>query len=178
MKKNQEERQQTDSLMTMLDSSDKIFLSFDTARVKNILDSTDHKVELIKEYSPDSLDRETTILLSDYLHIHQALEKFPGERKNILPQISFSLKQLRDMKHDLTDGAMSKEEFAKYFPQELKSISELNSYIRMTSSKVNLLVTQYDLMKSKVDSFITTLDTLHEHEKKNPDLNQGNIDTD
>ena len=118
MKNNQEALKQTDSLMTILDSSEKIFSSYDTTRVKNILDSTDHKVELLKKYSPDSLDKETTILLADYLHVLQALEKFPAERKNISSQISFSRKQLNDMKHDLSDGAMSKEEFAKNFPEE------------------------------------------------------------
>jgi hypothetical protein len=178
MKNNQAEIKQADSLMTALDSAEIKFMSFDTTRIHNILDSTDHKVELIKKFAPDSLDKETTILLANYLHIHQALEKYPPDRRNIFPQISFSKKQLNDMKHDLTSGAMSKEDFIKNFPEEGKAIAELSSYISMTSSKASLVIAQYDFMKAKVDSFIATLDTIHESERKNPNLNQEIMDMD
>jgi len=172
------ELKRTDSLITILDSSEKIFFSFDTMRVKNILDSTEHKVELLKKYAPDSLDKETTILLADYMHNNKIIEKSFGERNNIPPLITFARKQLDDMKRDLRDGAMSSEDFTKNFPEEQKAISELNSYINMTSSKTNSLILQYEFMHTKVDSFITTLDTTRESKTKNKDLNQGNVDMD
>jgi hypothetical protein len=178
MKNNQAELKQTDSLVTAIDSTEMKFMSFDTTRIENILDSTEYKVKLLKKYAPDSLDKETTILLANYLHVHQSLEKYPSDRKNISPQISFSRKQLENMKHDLNSGAMSKEDFVKNFPEEKKAVAKLSSYISMTSSKANLLIAQYDFMKMKVDSFITTLDTLHESEMKNPNLNQENFDMD
>ncbi|MBK5285283.1 MAG: hypothetical protein JJE25_07745 [Bacteroidia bacterium] len=178
LKNNSAELKQTDSLITMLDSSEKIFLSFDTNLVKNILDSSDRKVELLRKFAPDSLDKEITILLSDYLHINKTLEKSFGERNNVNPQITFSRKQLDDMKRDLNNGAMSKEDFTKNFPEEEKAVSELSSYIVMINTKTNLLLAQYEFIRTKVDSFITTLDTTHESEKKNRDLNLGNIDMD
>ncbi|HLG34234.1 MAG TPA: hypothetical protein VI757_05085 [Bacteroidia bacterium] len=178
LKNTQEEIDQADRLMTAIDSAEMKFISFDTTRVSSLLDSTGFKVKLLKKFSPNSLDKSTTILLTDYLHVYMALEKYPTDRKNIFPQIAFSRKQLDNMKQDLTSGAMSKEEFAKNFPEEEKAVVELNSYISMTSSKANLLILQYDFMKERVDSFIATLDTLHENEKKNPNLNQMNFKED
>lgn len=177
-KKNAEEVKQADSLSLMIDSAEKNFFSVDSVRIKNILDSNEHKEMLIKKYSPDSLDKQTTILLANYLRLLKTLEEFPSEKKNVLMQISLSRKQLADMKHDLQSNSMSKEDFAKYFPDEQRAVDQLCSYMSMTAYKTNLMISQYDYMKGKVDSFVSTLDTLHESENKNPDLNQEFIDKD
>jgi len=178
MKNNQEEIKKTDSLMTIIDSAETKFLSVDTLRIKNILDSTEYKEMLIKKYSPDSLDKETTILLADYLRILKAMENFSFEKKNIVMQIALSRKQIYDMKHDLWKNTMSKEDFGKYLQEERKAIEQLCSYLNTISYKTNLMVAQYDFLKWKVDSFISTLDTTHENESKNPNLNQEFIDKD
>ena len=169
---------QADSLISMIDTAEKKILSVDTFRIKNILDSAEHKVMLLKKFAPDSLDKENTILLSDYLHIFQALQRFASERQNIFSQISFSRKQLADMKQDLFENKMNKEEFAANFTEEKKAVNELCSYVNLTASKTNRFLSHYDFMQAKVDLFIAAMDTVHENKNKNNDLNQGNIDTD
>lgn len=178
VRKNQDELKRTDSLMNVLDSAENKFLASDSTRIQNVLDSMNHKTKLIQKFASDTLDKEMTIFLSDYLRIQQALEKYYPDRRNIIPQITLSKKQLDNMKHDLNNGAISKEEFEKYFPEEERAVTELSSYISMTTSKAYLLLLQYDFIRTKVDFFITTLDTIHQREEKNPDLSQENIDTD
>jgi hypothetical protein len=177
-KKNAEQMRRADSLSVKIDSAEKIFFAVDTTRIKNILDSSEHTERLIKEYSPDSLDKQTTIMLADYLRSLKALEEFPAGKKNALFQISLSRKQLADMKHDLEANSMNENDFAKYFPDEQRAVDQLCSYLNMAAYKANLMISQCDYVKGKVDSFVTTLDTLNERKIKNPNFNEEFIDKD
>jgi hypothetical protein len=171
-KKNQAEINRIDSLMAVMDSSAIKFMTIDTVRIKNIIDSSKHKVKLIREYAPDSLDKQTTILLVDFMQLYEALENFSVDRKNIFPQITFSGKQLENMKYDLSNNAMNEKEFKENFPQEQRAVGELYSAMNMHSYKTSLLIAQYDNMRTRVDSFVTQLDTTRGNKKKNPNLNR------
>jgi len=130
------------SLLELVDSSEELLNSVDTAKLFNTV--KDIKKELwIFGNKYDTLDREAAFKVADYYGGKKALYFLTDNYQKFNNEINVARTQLDALKKDLHSGAITKEKFLAYFKNEQQIIVVLNDKISNAINGVDETVNKF-----------------------------------
>ncbi len=141
---NQKEIAEVDGLLTLIEETEKSLLSIDTARVF----ATQRQMEIdFKEYTQftDTITREEVFRVDE---IVGSKKKFNRTTKNyiaFLDNVNYSKEQLGNLKTDLKNGLIKKEQFLIYFESEKSAFNGLTKKIEKSIGDFEVAIAKYEL---------------------------------
>ncbi len=147
---------EVEGLITMVDELEKAVLSVDTSKAFAAKRKMAMDIKAIDNLN-DTLDRETAFRLDELFKDKKVIFRFNTNYTSILDQIEYTKKQLADLKQDLNNGLITKEEFDTYYAIEHSSIMDLNTQINKSVAGVEEAVQAYELFKGDIDKLINDL---------------------
>lgn len=135
--------------------TEKTVLSFDTADIFSVKRQLTNDIQIF-EGVRDTLDRQTAFALNDYYLGKKRLYKFVNNYDNFLKEIEFSKTQLENLKEDLNNSKITKEQFMEYYQLEqtevMKLSSEVNEAVSGLEGTVEKMKDNRENVKGLLDS--------------------------
>lgn len=128
---NKKEIGEVDALLATVLESEKSLLSIDTSVVFTAKRQMDMDMAEIKMIN-DTLTREEAFKLDDIFGSKKRMSKLMNNYPGLIRQIEFSKKQLNNLKQDLENGLVKKEDFQKHYLTEQTEVMTLNTQINKT----------------------------------------------
>ncbi|MBL4669315.1 MAG: hypothetical protein JKY30_08640 [Flavobacteriales bacterium] len=141
---NEKEIGEVDALLSIVDETEKLFLSIDTARAfaaKRILE-----VDLAEfnKYA-DTLKKEEAFKIADIFGGKRTLYRLVSNYPGFTQQLEMSKKQLTNLKKDLENNLINKENYTSYYGSEQKAIMDLNNKISNAIAGLETVIGKYEL---------------------------------
>ncbi len=141
---NEKEIGEVNALLSIVEETEKSLLSIDTSVVFRAKRQMDEDILLLNQYI-DTVNREEAFRLDAIFENKKKLKNIVRHYPSFVKQINFSIKQLSNLKQDLENDLMSKEDYKKHYALEQEQIMVL-------SNQINKLVGNIDLAIEKLKS--------------------------
>jgi len=140
---------EVDGLITMVNEIEKTVLSVDTAKAFQAKRQISNDLQLIENLG-DTLDKESAFILDDYYSGKKRLYRFYNNYKDFIVQIDYSKKQLDNLKQDLNNGIVTKENFKEYYMLEHASLMDLNSKVNKSVGGIEEAIQKMELKRPDI----------------------------
>jgi hypothetical protein len=141
---NEKEVGEVNALISIVEETEKSLLSVDTSVVFSAKRQMDKDVLELNKYK-DTINREEAFRLDDILGSKKRLKNIVRHYSEFIKQINFSKNQLTNLKQDLENDLMSKEDYKSHYAMEEEQVMFL-------SNQINKLVGNMDLAIEKLKS--------------------------
>jgi len=121
---------QIDSLNAVLDSALKKLNTLDTTVVQSHFKEYSKNIKIIRENFKEKDNNEIWTVLTRYGMLKKPLRDFTNHYVKYSKQISFSRKQLSNLKADIKDNAVAKDKVLQYIGEEASFVN----YIKISVS--------------------------------------------
>lgn len=158
------EVKEVDSLIKILNGTKELILSVDTAEVFPLKREVKKNLQNLQAYK-DTLDRESAFLMSDYHSYRKTLYFISDNYYRFIAEVELSEKQLNDLKKDMNNGAITKENFVKYFEAEQAIIVDLNTKISKAVNGLEIIIREIKKIQPQVDEIMATVEGKEEKEE-------------
>jgi len=155
---------EVDGLINIITETENILLSIDTSRAFTASRQIKSDLEQLNA-AKDTLTKEEAFRLDDYYSGKKKLYRLASDYASYNSQINFSKTQLANLKQDLTNGKITKEDFSNYYESEHAVVFDLNSQI---NKAVNGL--EETLEKLRIDRE-EILNIIEQHKQKAAESN-------
>ncbi|MBL7899733.1 MAG: hypothetical protein JNJ99_14435 [Crocinitomicaceae bacterium] len=130
-----------DSCMTRIDELERMYMEINFDSLQLMVDHIMHNEDMMKKYyKSDTVNRELGMYMNNCKGFRKTLKDLHGKQVGFQDEIFALRVQFKNMKTDLMNGAMTKEQAAEYLPAEMEAVQNLD--IR--------LVEFFDLQKSQI----------------------------
>ena len=150
---NKKEIGEVDELISMIEDSEKSLLSVDTSVVFAAKRQMDIYIADINSLN-DTLTREEAFQLEEFFGSKKRLHKIMGNYPGFIRQIEFSKDPLNNLKQDLENGLIKKEDFKTHYVTEQAEIMSLNAQINKAVGGLDFAVEKLESDKSAILEFI------------------------
>ena len=136
---------EVDALLVIVEESENSLLSVDTSIVFAAKRQMDNDMTEIKMIT-DTLTREEAFKLDDIFRTRKRFNKITTNYSGFIHEVEFSKNQLNNLKQDLENELMKKEDFKIHYAKE-------KEYIMVIKSQINKVVGGLDeaIEKQKID---------------------------
>ena len=141
-----EEISSIDSLYRAVLSADSLIRYVDVEKISGYKEEIVTNMGYIQKNFNDSMTNELRILLTDYYAIRKPLRVLLSRTEFYMQELNYSKEQLQNLKHDIEQGTIEKEQFSKHLETENQAISGLVKEIRQYT----------DVLNTKIEFFIRT----------------------
>jgi hypothetical protein len=148
---------QIDSLMTELTKAEAIMTELDISFTDEALAKVEEKLGFIEANLTDTLDRDMALFLSDFSRMRKNLNKLKATHKAQKEQISYSLKQLENLKYDVKNQLTSSEEFNEYYHSEKESVNRVLETSMNYNAWHNSSEKRFAVLDSATDVLVTQI---------------------
>jgi len=126
-----------DSLKIVIDSVEKQLNIIDTTMVKSVVKEYSENSEQIRDYFKDEDKNDDSIwkAITSYGILKKPLKNFIKDFPGFYSEISFSKKQLIDLKADIKKSKIKEEKISKYTKEEAEAVNELR--VQVNGSIIN-----------------------------------------
>ena len=135
--------QQTDSLLNIVILIDTTIASYELDTAKDRYKTMKNEVEFFGMYltvlPEDSLQR---ISLSEYANTSKGFKRFFNNLTTFVTSIKFTRSQLENLKADIINGVLDKDETAKFLSEEKKAVNDLHTEMQKSIEKYNWLCSE------------------------------------
>jgi hypothetical protein len=167
------ETTQIDSLISGLEKAEQDFEKAPYEKAEEIEKKAKSQLAEIQKLVSDTLNRRAAILIGQYANIagHEEEEKEKDEGKSdfgekeveyIEKELKFSIKQLKDLRHDLVSGNLTLESFRKHFENEKRATERI---VRVADMKVFRWKQIVELSDSLEPAILQLTDSLRQIKK-------------
>jgi len=150
------ELRQIDSLITVLNNTEKFFELTTKAEERN--KEMDFKLKTLQLKYKDTLSFEESQILTDYHLNRKVYEKYIKQIGKATKEIEQLRNQLIDLKHDLENDLISKAEFVDFIIEEQQDITANYSQTKEYYDTVEKYEDMYNKMTPLVDELISRID--------------------
>ena len=140
---------EVDSLMSIVSETEKSLFSVDTSRAYSAKRQIEADLKFIATMG-DTLDKETAFRLDEYYSGKKKLYRFSENYDDFIRQLNFSKDQLTNLKQDLNNGKIKKDDFNKYYQTEQSSIMELNSKIHKSIDGIEVAIQKMEIDRDDI----------------------------
>jgi hypothetical protein len=140
---NEKEIGEVEALITKANETEKSLLSLDTSKVFG----TKRQLEIdMAEFSKfgDTLTKDEAFKVADYFGSKKKFFRLTAGYPKFIGQIETSKKQLNDLKADLENGVIKKENYTKYYAEEYSALEDLNFQINKLITGIDVVVEKYE----------------------------------
>ncbi len=149
----EKEISEVENLLTDVNEIEKSLLAVDTAKVFSTKRQMEKDLQEINKIK-DTLTREEAFRIDELFSSKKRIFKLSEKYADFLGQIDFSKKQLMNLKQDLENGLMTKEDFAKNFSVEQTSVTELKNKIGKRVDGLDVELEKFRLFRPDIEEFI------------------------
>jgi ribosomal protein L16 Arg81 hydroxylase len=166
-----------DSLLTVLDNSEKMLEEIDFEKVEESAKIASENLEKIKPLINDTLNRDKVFLMSNYAIVCGEEEEEGGAKKGegsdyeevrekyMEKELELCKKQLKNLKHDFSSGEMDEASFKKYYEVEKEKALQIISFIAMESTSHTYRLSLFDSLHPLVIKLKDSLETAAANKK-------------
>lgn len=166
-----------DSLLTVLDNSEKMLEEIDFEKMEESAKIADEELEKIKPLINDTLNRDKVFLISNYSIVSGEEEEEGGGKKGegsdyeevrekyMEKELELCRKQLKNLKHDFSSGEMDEASFKKYYEVEKEKALQIISFIAMESTSHTYRLALFDSLHPLVIKLKDSLETAAANKK-------------
>jgi hypothetical protein len=156
-----------DSLETEVKKSLAECKTMDTSWVHPLTKKANYNVKMIKTvYNPDTINVEEVSAITYYKGFRKLGMGFVRERQKMIEEFNKTLKQLKDLKTDAENAALSKEDLKKFILEEKSVTTELiYKFNDMKYTTIEVLK-NYDSLTPKIEKLIEEHTIIFEEAKK------------
>lgn len=153
---NEKEIGEVDALITKVNETEKSLLSIDTSKVFGT------KRQLEKDMADfskigDTLTKEEAFRVEDYFGSKKKFHRLTKGYPKFISQIETSKKQLNDLKQDLENGVIKKENYTKYYADEYSTLQDLDFQINKLITGIDIVVEKYEKDRPELLSLMDEL---------------------
>jgi hypothetical protein len=141
---NQKEIAEVDALFEIINDAEKSLLSIDTALVFGAKRQMDMDIAEVSEIN-DTITREEAFRLDDIFRSKKGFKRITSNYPGFLHEIEFTKNQLNNLKQDLENGLIKKEDYKTHFSNE-------EEYILMLTGKISKTINGLDIALEKQKS--------------------------
>lgn len=142
---------QLDSTSTILQSLEKNLLAIDTGYLRSSFDSAAHYLSTIKEKCfNDTVQKNTAIFLSDVYECSGNICYVLDSSKWLEKIINESIQRVNNLKYDLAQNLIEKNNAKEYVAYELKAANKMSESIVRAIEKANVCCVKLDSMKTQI----------------------------
>lgn len=119
----------------------------------------DDLLTIKKHYiGPDTTNLALGSMLSNYKGIRKVFGRTAKEKKKIMNAIPEEREQLKNLHHDISNGANNREDYPSFVMKEKNNVAQLDTMSLLFERSVNETREIFHTLKPKVDSLISTLE--------------------
>jgi hypothetical protein len=176
-KKENAETRVIDSLLTVLDNSEKMLEEIDFEKLEQSAKIASHNLEKVKPLITDTLNRDKVFLMSNYAIVCGEEEEEGGGKKAegsnyeevrekyMEKELVLCKKQLKNLKHDFISEEMDETSFKKYYELEKEKALQIISFIAMESTSHIHRQAMFDSLHPLMVKMIDSLETAAKNKK-------------
>lgn len=146
-----------DSLGTHLNHVREVVTAVDSALIVRRLDEMNHTGEWLLDNLTDTLDRQTGLVVGDYLRCQKFYRKSMDRYKLVRNELEYSEKQLQNLRTDVKNSFYSEEEFKGYFETEATSVERLVNATDELEGTYEAVNQQYQKFKPSVTEILDSI---------------------
>lgn len=146
---NQNEIDQVDELLSLVKESEKDILMIDTSRVFSM------KRQMVRDFKnytqfTDTVSKEEAFRIDEIFGNKKKFIRFAKNYNSLIVKISHSKEQLNNLKTDLENELMSKEDFLTYYESEKTAFNDLKLKLSKSVGNFNVAIAKYELERKEL----------------------------
>lgn len=146
-----------DTLLNILDTSLAKISSWEAEDIQRAKKEAEADLHFIQRSYPDSMDLSLATRLGDYKINRKLLKTILENGDGLKNEMEYSVRQLKNLRHDLNNNRIDSTQASKYMKDEWKAASLLMQRYNMVSSKQERALTRHAELKTVADSVIQEL---------------------
>jgi len=147
---------EVESLLSIVNDTEKSLLSVDTARVFSAKRQMEKDLAEINK-TKDTLTKEEAFKIDELFASKKGIYRLTENYSNFIGQINFSKSQLTNLKQDLENGLMTKEAFTENIAKEQTYVLELNKEINKGVDGLEVNLEKLRLFRPEIEELIEQL---------------------
>jgi len=140
---NEKEIKQVDALIAKATETEKSLLSLDTSKVFGTKRQLEKDIAIFTKIG-DTLTKDEAFKVSNIFGSKKKFYRLTAGYPKFINQIETSKKQLIDLKQDLENGLIKKENYTTYYSDEEAALKELDFQINKLITGIDLVVEKYE----------------------------------
>lgn len=144
---------QIDSVYKKVQENETILLSIDTAAMGKMIKYNVEALKYIQDNFKDTASKEEAIFMSDIVAVKRSFSKLIIQREDLIKDMIYAKAQLNDLKKDVENGLIGKEEFDTYFQTECKAINLFINSVEGASKWNESNTKRFETMKPQIEEF-------------------------
>lgn len=144
---------EVENLLSDVNEIEKSLVAVDTAKVFSTKRQMEKDLQEINKIK-DTLTREEAFRIDELFSSKKRIFKLTENYSDFLGQIDFSKKQLMNLKQDLKNDLMTKEDFAMHFAKEQNAVLELKKNINKRVDGLAVELEKFRLFRPDIEEFI------------------------
>tara|TARA_B100000809_G_scaffold265864_1_gene326131 strand:- start:1680 stop:2228 length:549 start_codon:yes stop_codon:yes gene_type:complete len=140
---------EVDALLSLVDETEKMLLSIDTSRVFATKKRMEIDYKEFTQYS-DTLSREEAFRFDDIFGSKKKIFRTAKSYEAFINEIDNSKIQLNNLKTDLENGLVKKEQYLSYYESEKKAYEGLIHQINKAIGNFDVAISKYELERPEL----------------------------
>ena len=125
---NEKEIGEVEALLAIMEETEQSLLSIDTSIVFEAKRQMDKDITEVSSFT-DTMTREDAFKLDDIFRTRKRFNKITINYSGFIYEIEFSRNQLNNLKEDLENGLINKEDFKAHYAKEKEYVMVINNQI-------------------------------------------------
>lgn len=147
-----------DSCIAELDTLDQLYKGIEFDSLSFMLAHINENEELLKNnYKSDTINLELGVLMNNCKGVRKSMKNIEGNRKSLADEIAALNVQFKNLKADILNGALDKEQIAEYLLEERQALATLDNSFMSFYENQRMQSQVYYYAVPKVDEYIKTL---------------------
>lgn len=151
------ETERIDSLKTEIASIENIILKIDSNKISQVYSEYMNNIKIIKENFSEKDDEYIWNAITQYGYIRKPLRNYFRRLPDIKIEIDYSLKKLDTLKQDIKHNNIAKEDFDKFFNDEVINAASLKNFTELTIEQALAEMNKFDSLNPIVLNAIEKL---------------------
>ena len=153
-----EEIQRIETMMQELNTAQHHIDSIDVEVLTSRYKASEAQILFLnKNYKSDTISRETALMLGNYRSNYKSLKKLKKLYDKLSYEITFTEKQLENLKTDLKNDKLTDEMIVEYFESEEKAMDFINKKSSSLYTRQSSAIRTNKGIKPKIDSIISEM---------------------
>ncbi len=151
---NEKSIQRVDSLLTVVTGAQVNLTALNPGDYSSLVDTVKQDVQFIQGQYPDTMDLQTALKVDYYYRTIKSVRKFSETYSSQNSELNYTIKQLNNLKNDLSIEILDNESFTEIFPAESQAVSRHKESVENLKAWHESIGTSYNRHKSGIDSLI------------------------
>ncbi|PJA09593.1 MAG: hypothetical protein COX70_01390 [Flavobacteriales bacterium CG_4_10_14_0_2_um_filter_32_8] len=144
---------EVEKLLAEVNETEKSLLAVDTAKVFSTKRQMEKDLLTINAIN-DTLTKAEAFKIDELFSSKKRVFRLAENYADFFGQINFSKNQLKNLKQDIENGLITKEDFAIHFVEEQNAVSELKKKISKRVDGLDVDLEKFRLFRPAIDEFI------------------------